>query len=307
MKNSFRCAVISLIIILFSVPVIANPFTGTGGASGIGKQETLQVAPVRTNTADQNLVAAQATLREKLGTYFYSWKQSGSASLLWGILGAAFLYGFLHAFGPGHRKTILFSLYLAREAPAWEPAGTGLLLSALHSGAAVILLLMLRGVTGAISGKADNIARYMEGSTYMLLISIALFLIVQALRDLLYKPENQQRKKMSLGTILLTGIYPCPGAILILILSLTLSITGIGILAVIAMSLGMSIPIIAAGYLAWFGRTGLFLSLKKNEKMIGRISAVIELFSYTFLLLFSLYMAEPFLLSLFRIIKSFLA
>ena len=105
---------------------------------------------------------------------------------------------------------------------------------------------------------------------------------------------------MSLGTILLTGIYPCPGAILILILSLTLDITGIGIIAVFAMSLGMSIPIIGAGYLAWFGRTGLFHALKNNEKKLGRISAGVELFGYSFLLLFALYMAEPFILSMIR-------
>jgi ABC-type nickel/cobalt efflux system permease component RcnA len=53
---------------------------------------------------------------------------------------------------------------------------------------------------------------------------------------------------MSLETILLTGIYPCPGAILVLVLSLTLDITGIGILAVFAMSLGLSIPIIDSEY-----------------------------------------------------------
>jgi ABC-type nickel/cobalt efflux system permease component RcnA len=61
-----------------------------------------------------------------------------------GILGdhrGAFLYGILHAPGPGYRKTVIFSLYLARKAPAWEPAGTGSLLAVLYAGTAIVLLI----------------------------------------------------------------------------------------------------------------------------------------------------------------------
>jgi len=281
-----------------SLQLAANPFMG-GGTDANGKT-VRQVSPVRTSAADQNLVAKQADLRESLGNYFYSWKESRSRSLFWGIIGVAFLYGILHAMGPGHRKTVIFSLYLARKAPAWEPAGTGFLLAILHGGSAVVLLLILRGVSGAISGKADNITVYMEGFAYVLLIAVALYLVAGAIKELVRSTNGTKKDAMSLGTILLTGIYPCPGAILVLVLSLTLNITDIGILAVFAMSLGMSIPIIAAGYLAWFGRIGIFLALKSNEARLGRISAGVELFGYSVLLLFSVYMAEPFILSLIR-------
>lgn len=300
-KTAARAAriVIALIAIFTcSIPLAANPFMSVG--SGANGEKGLQASPVRTAAGDQNLVAKQANLRESLGNYFYEWKESGSQSLFWGILGVAFLYGILHALGPGHRKTVIFSLYLARKAPIWEPAGTGLILALLHAGAAVVLLLVLRGVSGAISGKADNIALYMEGFAYVLLIAVALYLVVCSIRDLACGTDGNQGGVMSLGTILLTGVYPCPGAILVLVLSLTLDITGIGILAVLAMSLGMSLPIIASGYLAWFGRTGLFLALKSNEARLAQISAIVELVGYSVLFLFAAYMAEPFILSLIR-------
>ena len=279
----------------------ANPFMGAG--TGAEERVNPQAAPVRTGPADLHLVASQASLRDALGNYFHSWNESGSRSLFWGILGVAFFYGILHALGPGHRKTVIFSLYLARRAPAWEPAMTGALLAILHASAAIVLLLALRGVSGAISGRADNVTIYMEGFAYALLILVALYLVAQAIRDLVRGKGHASRGVMSLGTILLTGIYPCPGAILILVLSLTLDITGIGILAVFAMSLGMSIPIVAAGYLAWFGRTGLFLALKGNESTLTRISALVELIGYSFLLAFAAYMAAPFIVSLARIIQ----
>lgn len=297
-RKFIRLTVALMLLLSSSLQLVANPFMGSGtGANG---KTVRQASPVRTSAADQNLVIKQASLRESLGNYFYEWKENGSRSLFWGIIGVAFLYGIIHAMGPGHRKTVIFSLYLARKAPAWEPAGTGFLLALLHAGAAVVLLLILRGVSGAISGKADNITVYMEGFAYVLLIAVALYLVAEAIKELVRGTDGTKKDAMSLGTILLTGIYPCPGAVLVLVLSLTLNITGIGILAVFAMSLGMSIPIIAAGYLAWFGRTGLFLALKSNEARLGRISAGVELIGYSVLLLFAMYMAEPFMLSLIR-------
>ncbi len=293
-------AVATVSVCLALAPLSANPFMGAGSASEPDGKRAATVSPVRTSPADRRLVNGQASLRDALGDYFYDWKANGSKSLFWGIIGAAFLYGMLHALGPGHRKTVIFSLYLARGAPAWEPAGTGALLSLLHGGAAVVLLLILRGVTGAISGKADNIVNWMEGSAYILLIAVALWLVVHAIVDLARGGSRHDSGAMSLGTILVTGIYPCPGAILILVLSLSLDITGIGILAVFAMSLGMSLPVIAAGYLAWAGRTGLFHALKKNENVIGKVSAGIGLAGYSFLLAFAVNMAMPFIASLAR-------
>ncbi len=290
---------------LCAAPLSANPFMGQpaagagpdGAATGVGSGA--QISPVRAGAVNPELAKKQGSLRDEIANHFRAWKENPSASLLWGMLGVAFFYGILHAMGPGHRKTVVFSLYLAREAPAWEPAGMGLALSLLHGGAALIVLLLLRGVTGALSGKADTIAIYMEGGAYGLLIVVALFLVIGAVRDLA-RGHPRHGGAASLGTILLTGIYPCPGAILVLILSLTLGITGVGALSVLAMSLGMSLPIVAAGYLAWFGRTGLFHALKKNEARLGRVASAFELAGYAVLLAFACYMAAPFLASVAR-------
>jgi ABC-type nickel/cobalt efflux system permease component RcnA len=198
--------VLAIIIFLScSLALSANPFMGSGVP-----QQARAVSPVRTSPANANLVASQATLRDALGNYFYSWKQSDSHGLFWGIIGVSFLYGILHALGPGHRKTVIFSLYLTRGAPAWEPAGTGVLLSLLHGGAAVVLLLSMRGLSGAISGRADDITNWIEGSTYLVLIAVALILAGLALKDLVSGSETKSTGAMSLGTILVTGLYPCP-------------------------------------------------------------------------------------------------
>ena len=39
-----------------------------------------------------------------------------ASSVLRVILGVSFLFGIVHALGPGHRKTVVFSLYVSRSA-----------------------------------------------------------------------------------------------------------------------------------------------------------------------------------------------
>jgi ABC-type nickel/cobalt efflux system permease component RcnA len=245
----------------------------------------------------EGLVRGQLELRARLADYLGAWNRERSGSLLALVLGVSFLYGSLHALGPGHRKTVVFAIYIARRAPWWEPAATSLALAGLHGGTAIVLLLAFRGAAGALSVATDSIATYMEGCAYCLLIAVAVFLLVRAIADLA-RGVSREDSPMSLGALILTGVYPCPGAILILALSLSLDITGIGMLAVAAMSLGMAIPIAAFSYLGWLGRSGLLRSLKENERALAKAGGVIEVAGFAVLLAFAIYIALPFVSAL---------
>lgn len=300
--NNARISLLTVsLLLLFSVVLRANPFTSEPAVRD-GHGGLPEPAAVRTARPDESLIQRQMALRNRIAEMFVQWKDGSNPSALRILLVLSFLYGVFHALGPGHRKTVIFSIYLARQAPVMEPGLTGLLLALLHGGTAVVVLLALQGVTGAISARADQISRWMEGGSYVLLIILALVLAVRALVEVVRVPGGKKKAAASLGAVLLSGIYPCPGAVLVLVLALTLDMLFVGVLAVFAMSLGMSIPIIAAGYLAWFGRTGIFLGLRAREDRIARLSAGVEFAGYLLLLGFSLYMAQPFLLSLLRMI-----
>ncbi|HCO48279.1 MAG TPA: hypothetical protein DIT55_02100 [Spirochaetaceae bacterium] len=292
--KAHRARGIALLVLsaLAVFPLAANPF--------IGAADSLKAAPVQSGAAPGSLVGGQLALRNKLAVYLESWQNSPSSSLLFIIIGASFLYGILHALGPGHRKTVVFSIYLARAAPWWESAASGLALAGLHGGAAILLLLLFRGVSGAISAATDQIAIYMEGFAYCALIVMAAVLLIRAVRELA-TGTGHTKDPVSLGALILTGVYPCPGAILILVLSLTLDILTIGITAVLAMSLGMSLPITAFAYLGYFGRTGLLHALKNREAALKKAGAAIEIVGFSLLLAFSVYIAMPFIASLVRL------
>lgn len=278
--------------------------------------------PVMVGKTNEKLTVFQGDLREQIASFFRSWaKSEGSekSKILWGIIGIAFLYGMVHAAGPGHRKTIVFSLYIARKSPWYEPLLTGFLLALLHGGCAILLMFIFKGISGSIATRTNSYSIYMEGFSYLLIIVVALFLLIKEIVEYVKssKTENSleeheninqlkktqsEQKNSTFGDLvpfLLSGLYPCPGAILVLILSFTLDILEAGIVAVTAMSLGMAIPIVLVAYLAWFGRKGLFFAFKTKEGFIRKLSFGIEIFGYSLLILFSLYIAMPFFVSLF--------
>lgn len=272
-------------------PLMANPFLGAEGSSPAPR--------ARVSAPDPALAAGQAGLRERIGEAFYQIADKPAPSLFAGLLAASFVYGILHALGPGHRKTVVFSLYLARRARAWEPLAMGLALAAIHGGAAALVLFAFRGVAGAFGGKVDWAAAWAEGISYLALLAFGVILSARTALSF-FRPERSRARAMTLPAILITGAYPCPGAILVLVLSLRLGLARAGLAAVAAMSAGMSLPVIAAGYLAWFGRVGVFWALKDREALVARVSLAFEIGGYLLLSAFAAYMAVPFISALIR-------
>ena len=291
--NSWSRHAIFLALMISALPIHANPFLNPGSPSA--------PEPVRSGARTLGIIIqGQLELRNALATFFRSWKAGSSASGLLVILGISFLYGIVHALGPGHRKTVVFSIYLSRKAPWWEPLASAFTLSGLHGGSAIVLIVVFKGISGAVSLAVEPFALYMEGASYCILIVMAVMLLLRSILDL-FRKEDRKADPVSLGTLLLTGVYPCPGAILVLILSLSLDILGIGILAVVAMSLGMSIPIALFAYLGWLGRSGVLRRLEGNRDAIQRAGTIIDIVGFTILLLFSVYIALPFLVTLSRL------
>ena len=275
-------------------------------------QNTKEPVPVLTGPTNPELAEKQGTLREKIASFFKKWEKAQGpekSKILWGIILTSFLYGIIHAAGPGHRKTVVFSLYIARKSPWYEPLITGTILSMLHGGSAIAVMLIFKGISGSISANTNSLTIYMEGFSYGLIIILALFMITKETIDFIKSKlnhnetdtiETKNTSTKKLIPFLLSGIYPCPGAILILVLSFTLDILWAGITAVISMSLGMAVLIISVGYLAWFGRKTLFTTLKNKKSQVANITFITEIAGYAILLIFSIYVSLPFFISIIK-------
>ena len=305
-----KCFWTVVLLICSAVVLCANPFLSPvekNADTDSGSTETAGNTPmsVRSGASSPGTVKVQKNLRERIGELFYNIESPENKeerfALYVSLLFFSFLYGIIHAAGPGHRKTIVFSMYTAKKAPWWEPALTSFLLAFLHGGCAVALILIFRGVEGAIGIKTERFSVYMEGFSYILIILLALFIMINEIVEFCNQKKHntkiEGKKYSGYVLFLISGLYPCPGAILVLILSHTLGILVSGIFSVIAMSAGMMIPIAIAGYLAWFGREGVFRILKDRGNVIRVVSLVLTVASCIFLCIFSIYIAWPFLIT----------
>lgn len=302
MRSPERKAAAAGLMLLALCAAAANPFLG----SGQGAAAPAIRAPSSSGPA--SLVALQIAFRDKAADFLSAFKADPRLSTVAAVLLVAFLYGILHAAGPGHRKTVVFSLFISRKAAPWEPLAAGFLSAAVHAASGIAVVLALGLVRGMIAPLADtqSAGAYLETGTFIALIALAAALAAGKIAALVRSRggcshgNGAANRKLGLyGIVVVTSIVPCPGAVIMLLFALYLDLAVLGIAGVFAMSFGMGLVISVAGYLAYFGRAGLFARMKGKESLVGTVSDFMELGSYLIVLGFSLFMVWPFLSSLF--------
>ncbi|OHD81770.1 MAG: hypothetical protein A3J97_11340 [Spirochaetes bacterium RIFOXYC1_FULL_54_7] len=294
MSRSIRLFIVCFFLLVASnnVSLSANPFLA--GNSPI----------VRQPSSGGVLPTFQMELRNNTAKAIQSFTQDPTLEGLLLLITATFLYGILHAAGPGHRKTVVFSLFLGRKARTWEPLLAGFLAAGVHGAAGLVIIAILSILRGTVAGlgQAEAVGAFMDAATFVVIGLLAVVLIIRKI-VFLQKYSNttgipeQNRDLYSLVAI--ASIVPCPGAIMLLLFASYAGQLWLGILGVVSMSLGMGIVISLAGYLAFAGREGLFHRLKAKEQLIRNIASGFELLSYLLLFGISVYALLPLLHSLF--------
>lgn len=299
--NKISIGIILLLILHFTVSfsLFADPFTG---GQGVLRPQAARPPSV---IFPEGFNKFQLEIREKSADLLDSFRTNPTlVSVLLFVL-VVFFYGILHGAGPGHRKTVVFTLFLSRPAKKWEPLAAGFLSAGLHAGSSLVLFIFFKLIWQSVSTFSDseNIAFYLEGWTFIALASGAVILIILKVISLVThkKFQSSQKERKNIYLLLIaSSLFPCPGATMLLILALSQQLIFMGIIGVLAMSFGMGVIISLAGYLGMAGRDRIFIWFKKREGMVQRINNIFELLSYSFVALFSLWMGSPFIYWLIR-------
>ncbi len=236
-------------------------------------------------------LATQITLHRYLVMYLLQLNNHQYSGGVW-LLAGAFIYGVLHAIGPGHGKFIV-TTYLSTHQESQLAARVVPFLGSLMQGVSAILFVFILAVgMNLASGDLSQSRWYIEKISAVLIGSFGLFVIWQTLKSL--KPKTSRIRslkplsdsahqhgadcgcghhgvgadithadwKTRAGIVLAIGARPCSGAIMILLFSNALGIVTWGIIAVMAMALGTALSILglslAVRYarertVAWFG------------------------------------------------------
>lgn len=211
------------------------------------------------------VVSTQQKINLTISDYFDR-LDSGDTSVFIYILAVSFIYGLVHALGPGHGKMVIASYFLVKGAKIKEAFKAGFLTSLIHTISALTITFTLYiFFENTITKYFSQISMNMYKVSAVFIILIALFLLYET-----YKDRNEEEKiqrvgnKSLLAVTMSIGIVPCPGVMSIVLFSLILGYINLGILSAVFMSIGMGITISLAAIIS----TQIKNSKSKNLQLI---------------------------------------
>ena len=196
-------------------------------------------------------------------------------------LGFAAMFGFVHAFMPGHGKIALVSYYLGHPARLLGSAGTSAVLILTHIGSAVIIVLAgftaIRATIGGV-GRAPAF----EAVSAVLVIAIGIWLLFNAMR---HKHVDKP------GFVAFaTGLVPCPLTTFIMVYSLANGVLLAGLLITGAMAIGMIATIFLFAAVTILLRERGIRFFERTAAARERIGRVLEILSAVLIISFGLWL-----------------
>jgi ABC-type nickel/cobalt efflux system permease component RcnA len=269
-------------VIVFLVAVLAaqsllfaqdNPFISKKPHEKIEK--TTQY-PGFINKFLKNISTLQRRLNQKITELSKELKEKKSAKPILIILFITFIYGMVHALGPGHGKTVTFSYFLSEHAQVKKGIMVGTLIGFLHAASALILVLVLYFIIQqSFLRPIEDLSRIIKLISYALITLIGLLLLFKATIALWRKEknagkstyENSVTTKGIIPFAIAVGIIPCTGAVIVLLFSISMGILGIGIISTLCMALGMATTISLVAVSTILAKKGVTKFIINRPKM----------------------------------------
>ncbi|MGB3477682.1 MAG: hypothetical protein WBB67_00810 [bacterium] len=280
-------------VILFLVAVLAaqsllfaqdNPFISKKPEKSVEKR--IQY-PNFIQTFMKQISLLQHKINQKITELSKQIKEKKSPKSMLIILFVTFIYGMVHALGPGHGKTVTFSYFLSERAEVKKGIMVGTLIGFLHAGSALILVLILYFIIQqSFLRPLEDLSRIIKLISYALITAIGLSLLLKATIALWRKEKNAGKStyenpvttKGIIPFAIAVGIIPCTGATIVLLFSISMGILGIGIISTLCMALGMATTISLVGVstiLAKKGVTNFIINRPKVNTILQTTLSII--------------------------------
>ncbi len=193
----------------------------------------------------------------------------------WSLLSFSFVYGVLHALGPGHGKVVIATWLATHPSKLKSSLNLTFAASLLQGGVAIALVVVVLGMLQLPSRQLHLSSFWLEKGSYALVGILGVMLGWRALRQLRQVLRNPRRFKAfspqhvhsescgcghqhlpteeqlakgddwraRLMIVISMGMRPCSGAIMVLLFSKVIGVFYWGMLSALAMAAGTSITI----------------------------------------------------------------
>ncbi|OAT30733.1 putative membrane protein [Buttiauxella brennerae ATCC 51605] len=199
----------------------------------------------------------------------------------WSLLSFSFVYGVLHALGPGHGKVVITTWLATHPSRLKSSLKLTFAASLLQGLVAIGLVTMVLGVLALPSRQLHMSSFWLEKGSYLLVGILGLMLCGRALRQLMralrqptrfksFTPHHVHHEKCGCGhqhlpteqqleagedwraramIVLSMGMRPCSGAIMVLLFSKVIGVYSWGMFSALTMAAGTSITISGLAFL----------------------------------------------------------
>ncbi len=247
----------------------ADPLTGRGGPPEASASDQLPFPQF----AVARLMETQREMNDAISAAFHDVEETGSHRAIALILVLAFLYGVLHAIGPGHGKSVVASYFVANRAQWISGVVMGGLISVIQGACAIVLVGLLAIILQWRQFDVLSHATLVEFVSYGLIAALGLAMLYRAVTGSSHhhgiphehdghhahdhKSGLHAEAPLDRRLILATGLTPCASAIIILLFALANEAFGLGIAAVVSLSVGMALTVSAIGVATVLGRKAM--------------------------------------------------
>ena len=264
------------------------------------------------NVSDNSSVQNQNVLEIftlNIKKYLIEIQQGENKFALFFLLMASFLYGVVHAFGPGHGKALAFSYFSSQKSSYFQALVISLATAFIHIvGAFVLVLISVFILQSVMNRFMEDSISYITSFSALIIMFLALYILyrkvtkksstcaccsvelkkttfmttpnhnINFVKTTLNKPviTQSRSKKQDLIFVLTAGIIPCPGTVLLFVYAFLLKTYFAVILASISISLGMATVIFVSSFLG----VSLNKASSKSKKLINILEIVSPIFMF---------------------------
>lgn len=230
------------------------------------------------------------------------------------LLFASFVYGVIHALGPGHGKALAFSYFSSRKSSYSQAFAISFFTAFIHIvGALVLVSISIFIIEGIFSSFLDDSITYITKTSAVLIMLLSLYILYRKLKkktcvcsacnipdtknhmfststtksNFVFKNSNNihtqtKNKNENLFFVLTAGLIPCPGTVILFVYAFILETYFSVFLASVFISLGMGLVIFASSFLG--------VSLHKVSVKSSKFTNILEIASPIFMFFLGLFL-----------------
>ena len=269
------------------------------------KVESKQVqTSINTQIQTQNILEK---FTNNIKKYLIAIQKGEDKSALFFLLIASFLYGVIHAFGPGHGKALAFSYFSSQKSSVFQALIISLATAFIHIlGALGIVLFSVFVLQSVLNRFMQDSVSYITSFSALIIMLLAVYILYRKLSkkscvcscsvdlktaNFTAIPSNMnfvktasnkpiitpiRSKKQDLIFVLTAGIIPCPGTVLLFVYAFLLKTYFAVALASISISFGMAFVIFLSSFLG----VSLNKASQKSTKLVNILEIVSPIFMF---------------------------